>query len=171
MVDRVFYWNWIESSLELKIFKFIANWTDSLWVDTSDKLEKKRNTRLNTLKKRAVTHFTRQERLYTKLKYSRSPAYDTVSGGLAVLLSGLIGFLISEKFGFELVDCGDFYFFWMYVVFIAFALKPILITLKRDLNVNYILSIKRVINFYITVFTILKLNICSLIRKLRYKDL
>jgi hypothetical protein len=58
--------------------------------------------------------------MYTKLKYSRTPQYDIVSGGSAALLAGFLGFLITEKFGFELVDSGDFYFLFMYIVFISF---------------------------------------------------
>ena len=53
----------------------------------------------------------RKEELYTKLKYSRSPAFDIVSGGAAAILAGLLGFLVTEKFGIELVDSGDFYYF------------------------------------------------------------
>jgi hypothetical protein len=59
--------------------------------------------------------------LYTKLKYSRSPAYDIVSGGVAALFAGFLGFLISEKFGIELVDSGDFYIFFMYTTFLLFT--------------------------------------------------
>ena len=59
-------------------------------------------------------NFLRKERLYTKLKYSRSPAYDIVSGGSAALLAAFLGFLISEKYGFELPDSGDFYYLFMY---------------------------------------------------------
>lgn len=55
-------------------------------------------------------NFIRKERIYTKLKYSRTPGYDIVSGGSAVLLAGFLGFLASEKFGIELVDSGDFYY-------------------------------------------------------------
>jgi hypothetical protein len=58
--------------------------------------------------------------MYTKLKYSRTPQYDIVSGGSAALFAGFLGFLICEKFGFELIDSGDFYFLFMYVVFISF---------------------------------------------------
>ena len=56
--------------------------------------------------------------MYTKLKYSRSPQYDIVSGGVAALFSGFLGFLISEKFGIELVDSGDFYIALMYFIFL-----------------------------------------------------
>lgn len=65
-------------------------------------------------------NFLRKEKLYTKLKYSRTPQYDIVSGGSAALLSGFLGFLICEKFGFELLDSGDFYYLFMYGVFTLF---------------------------------------------------
>jgi hypothetical protein len=68
-------------------------------------------------------NFLRKERIYTKLKYSRVPQYDIVSGGAALLFGGFLGFLICEKFGFELLDSGDFYFLFMYVVFLCFAIR------------------------------------------------
>jgi hypothetical protein len=80
------------------------------------------------------THFLRKERLYTKLKYSRSPAYDIVSGGAAALLAGFLGFLVSEKYGFELVDSGDFYYLFMYLVFLSFSVRPLLTSLDAETN-------------------------------------
>jgi hypothetical protein len=77
-------------------------------------------------------HFLRKERLYTKLKYSRCPQYDIVSGGFAAILAGFIGFLISEKFGIELVDSADFYNALMYGVFAAFSLRPLLRVYSKD---------------------------------------
>jgi len=68
-------------------------------------------------------NFLRKERAYTKLKYSRVPQYDIVSGGSAALFAGFLGFLICEKFGFELVDSGDFYFLFMYLVFFIFSCR------------------------------------------------
>ena len=65
--------------------------------------------------------FLRKEFVYTKLKYSRCPAYDAVSGGFAALFAGFVGFLISEKFGIELVDSGDFYIVLMYVLIAGFS--------------------------------------------------
>lgn len=65
-------------------------------------------------------NFLRKEKIYTKLKYSRVPQYDIVSGGVAAVFAGFLGFLVCEKFGFELLDSGDFYFLFMYVVFISF---------------------------------------------------
>lgn len=71
-------------------------------------------------------NYIKREKVYTKLKYSRSPQYDIVSGGVAALLSAFVGFLISEKFGYELPDSGDFYIVFMYVVFLSFSLRPLL---------------------------------------------
>lgn len=68
-------------------------------------------------------NFLKKEKIYTKLKYSRVPQYDIVSGGSAALLAGFLGFLICEKFGFELIDSGDFYFLFMYLVFLFFILR------------------------------------------------
>ena len=96
-------------------------------------------------------NFLRKERLYTKLKYSRSPAYDIVSGGAAALLAGFIGFLISEKFGFELVDSGDFYYLFIYIVFASFSIRPLLTTLNYQNNASQVFSIKEVIKFFTTV--------------------
>jgi hypothetical protein len=93
-------------------------------------------SKTNTLVNLLNLNFLRKERLYTKLKYSRSPAYDIVSGGSAALLAGFLGFLISEKFGFELVDSGDFYYGFMYIVFISFSLKPL--SLVSDNNKGFL---------------------------------
>jgi hypothetical protein len=88
--------------------------------------EKSYSTNLNTTLNLININFLRKEKLYTKLKYSRSPAYDIVSGGAAAIFAGFLGFLVSEKFGFELVDSGDFYFLTMYIVFICFSVRPLL---------------------------------------------
>ena len=71
-------------------------------------------------------NFLRKEKIYTKLKYSRCPQYDIISGGFAAIFAGFIGFLISEKFGIELVDSGDFYTALMYGIFSVFAIRPLL---------------------------------------------
>jgi len=96
-------------------------------------------------------NFLRKEFLYTKLKYSRSPAYDIVSGGAAVIFAGFLWFLVSEKFGLELVDSGDFYFFGMYIVFIAFSMRPLLVTLTPSTSFWSVLSLKPLFNFYINI--------------------
>lgn len=60
----------------------------------------------------------KKEKIYTKLKYSRVPQVDIASGSAASLFAGLVGFLVTEKFGFELLDSGDFYVLIVYVLFL-----------------------------------------------------
>ena len=92
-------------------------------------------------------NFLRKEKVYTKLKYSRCPQYDMVSGGFAALFAGFIGFLISEKFGIELVDSGDFYIAFMYAVFATFSLRPLIRIYSKDSASHTPVSIKYVIGF------------------------
>ena len=106
------------------------------------------NTLNNTWHNIININFLRKERLYTKLKYSRSPAYDIVSGGSAALLAGLLGFLVSEKFGMELVDSGDFYYLFMYFVFLAFSIRPLLIVAESNKSFFNTFSINRLLLFY-----------------------
>jgi hypothetical protein len=110
------------------------------------------NTYYFPLNSNANINFLRKEKLYTKLKYSRSPAYDIVSGGMAALLAGFIGFLISEKFGFELVDSGDFYFLFMYIVFLCFSIRPLLTTMNAKTTFIEAISLKSVLKFYLNIF-------------------
>ena len=111
----------------------------------------KNTTHLNTWFNTVNVNFLRKERLYTKLKYSRSPAFDIVSGGAAALLAAFIGFLISEKFGYELVDSGDFYFLFMYLVFLSFSIRPLLIVSDASKGFWHTLSLKRVLTFYVNI--------------------
>ena len=78
-----------------------------------------------------------------------------VSGGVAILLEGLLGFLVSEKFGTELVDLGDFYYVWMYGVFVAFSLRPLVFTTNSRRSLIYVFSLKRLKDFYRTVFLLI----------------
>lgn len=94
-------------------------------------------------------NFLRKEYLYTKLKYSRSPAYDIVSGGVAAIFAGFLGFLVSEKFGLELVDSGDFYFIIMYIIFISFIIKSILTISIPEKSIFNVLNFKYIWRFYI----------------------
>jgi hypothetical protein len=100
-------------------------------------------------------NFLRKERLYTKLKYSRSPAYDIVSGGAAALLAGFAGFLISEKFGFELADSGDFYYFFMYVVFLSFSMRPLLTTVSSKGSLTQLFTVKPILSFFSVIASLL----------------
>lgn len=114
-------------------------------------VSKNTNNSLNTWFNTVNINFLRKERLYTKLKYSRSPAFDIVSGGAAALLAAFIGFLISEKFGYELVDSGDFYFLFMYLVFASFALRPLITVSDASKGFWDTFSLKRVLNFYVNM--------------------
>jgi hypothetical protein len=113
------------------------------------------NNSLNTWFNLVNINFLRKERLYTKLKYSRSPAYDIVSGGAAALLAGFIGFLITEKFGYELIDSGDFYYLFMYAVFLVFSIRPLLTVSDANKGFWDVFSLKRVASFYISLLQIL----------------
>jgi len=96
-------------------------------------------------------NFIKREKIYTKLKYSRSPQYDIVSGGVAALFAGFIGFLVSEKFGLELMDSGDFYTFFMYCVFLFFALRPLLKILSKEETTWNFFSLKFLLNYLHTI--------------------
>lgn len=93
-------------------------------------------------------NFLRKERMYTKLKYSRVPQYDIVSGASAALLAGFLGFLVCEKFGFELPDSGDFYFLFMYGVFFSFLSRMLLKLATYQQEGYFLLSFKFFLNFY-----------------------
>jgi hypothetical protein len=93
-------------------------------------------------------NFLRKEKIYTKLKYSRCPQYDIVSGGFAALLAGFLGFLISEKFGIELVDSGDFYIAFMYIVIASFSIRPLIRIYSKDSAEYTPLSPKYVLIFF-----------------------
>lgn len=99
--------------------------------------------------------FLRKEKIYTKLKYSRCPQYDMVSGGLAALFAGFLGFLICEKFGLELLDSGDFYIAFMYGVFMTFSLRPLMRSFSKDNPVYNVLSLKFLFSFLLKIFVLL----------------
>lgn len=109
----------------------------------------------DTLYNSVNVNFIRKERIYTKLKYSRTPSYDIVSGGSAVLLAGFLGFLASEKFGIELVDSGDFYYLWMYGVFLVFSFRPLLTASSSTQSIWSLLSLRYLLNFLTLTFTML----------------
>jgi hypothetical protein len=92
-------------------------------------------------------YFLRKESFYTKLKYSRVPQFDTASGAVASLLSGFYGFLVCEKFGFELLDSGDFLFIVMYLVFASFIAINVLKLVDGALDLN-----RFVFNFFRSFF-------------------
>jgi len=133
-------------------------------IGGSTNLNSANHSQSNYLNENLVNiNFLRYERLYTKLKYSRSPAYDIVSGGAAALLAGFLGFLISEKFGFELVDSGDFYYLFMYIVFGVFLLKPLLYISNVNTSILTTLSYRNIINFFIKIILLTVTTIKTLI--------
>jgi Na+-translocating ferredoxin:NAD+ oxidoreductase RnfD subunit len=71
-----------------------------------------------------------------------------VSGGFAALFAGFIGFLISEKFGIELVDSGDFYIALMYAVIASCAVRPLIQSYTKRYTLYHPLSYKYLITFY-----------------------
>lgn len=99
-------------------------------------------------------NFLRKEKIYTKLKYSRVPQYDIVSGGVAAIFAGFLGFLICEKFGFELLDSGDFYFLFMYLVFLFFFCRLFIKLLNKDNFSWNIFSFKWALCFYKICFNL-----------------
>ena len=111
-------------------------------------------------------NFIRKEKLYTKLKYSRCPQYDIVSGGFAALLAGFVGFLISEKFGIELVDSGDFYIAFMYGVFAAFSLRPLILSYSKYDTPYTPVSLKYLLLFVTDLTTLFLRLVLSQILKL-----
>ena len=99
-------------------------------------------------------NFLRKDKIYTKLKYSRCPQYDIVSGGWAALFAGLLGFLISEKFGIELVDSGDFYTVFMYGVFLCFSTRPLLRILDKNSTWTQVFTLKSLAQFLLQLTTL-----------------
>lgn len=106
----------------------------------------------------SVTHLRKLPN-YTSLKYSRTPARDSVSGGAAALLAALFGFLISEKAGFELVDSGDFYYLFMYLVFLGFSIKPLLRIATTQQRLFEILSPRPLIDHVLVSLRLVRMNL------------
>jgi len=99
-------------------------------------------------------NFLKKEKIYTKLKYSRVPQYDIVSGGVAAIFSGFLGFLICEKFGFELLDSGDFYYPFMYAVFFIFFIRLYIKATTAEEESWNVLSFRPIFVFYRQLFII-----------------
>ncbi len=113
-------------------------------------------------------NFIRKEKIYTKLKYSRVPQYDIVSGGVAAIFAGFLGFLISEKFGIELVDSGDFYFLFMYLVFLFFFLRLFLKLMDNEKLSWNVISLKWFFCYYQNIIILFFNSIKYLFNKLTY---
>lgn len=95
---------------------------------------KLKNAQAQKLTNYYFLYFLKHEPFYTKLKYSRVPQFDTSSGAAASFLSGMYGFLVCEKFGFELIDSGDFLYLIIYIVLYYFLGSLLLQILNNSSN-------------------------------------
>jgi hypothetical protein len=78
-----------------------------------------------------------------------------VSGGLAALFAGFLGFLICEKFGLELLDSGDFYMAGMYGVFLTFSVRPLLRSMSKSISASSVVSLKHLFNYLFVGFNLI----------------
>ena len=140
-----------------KNISILPKYINLIFKTTKENLTNK-NTKLWSL---FDVNFLKKEKIYTKLKYSRTPQYDIVSGGVAAIFSGFLGFLICEKFGFELLDSGDFYFLFMYAVFFFFLIRLFFKILDMEGKFWNVLSFKWAYVFY-------KILINLIYKKLKY---
>lgn len=172
--QKLFYKNAFQPRLKVKhrdleskhftkeIFEFLTN-PDLVYDEKTLKRlykyfvfkKKNSNFKTNILWTLFDINFLKKERMYTKLKYSRVPQYDIVSGGSALLLGGFLGFLICEKFGFELIDSGDFYFLFIYVVFLCFSCRLFFKITTIETTAWNAFSLKWLIYFCQIVFTLI----------------
>ena len=113
-------------------------------------------------------NFLRKEKIYTKLKYSRCPQYDIISGGFAAIFAGFIGFLISEKFGIELVDSGDFYIALMYGIFSVFSLRPLLRIYSITHTPYAPYSWKYAVQFWFNLLTLVLKFVLEILNRFKY---
>lgn len=109
---------------------------------------------LNTLSDCNI-YIIKKERIYTKLKYSRVPQFDIASGAIASLVAALFGFMVTEKFGFELLDSGDFYTVIMYLIFVILIIKNVANLIDSSDNKLKLLSLKNVLDFYLKLIKLL----------------
>jgi len=132
---------------------------DAMKSATSAKRERLTGVQASRISLYSDINFIRKEFVYTKLKYSRSPAYDAVSGGFAALLAGFIGFLISEKFGIELVDSGDFFIGFMYATFLVFIGRMVVHLTSDVTSPRLLFSLRHNLTFFreIGIFTLRRL--------------
>ena len=76
--------------------------------------------------------------------------FHNISNNQTLWFESVIKF-ISEKYGFELVDSGDFYYLFMYLVFLGFSLRPLLTSIDYNDSFRNIFSLKLFLDFYLTL--------------------
>jgi len=151
-------WNWAYTGWVVDDFSLSTRNVYTLELSPSGAsthllIEADKTSKIPATITRMCLHLLRKEYVYTKLKYSRSPALDIASGGSAALLAAFLGFLISEKFGIELVDSGDFYYLNMYGVILAYALKTFKDLICISQSFFQFITLYYLREFYILLFT------------------
>ena len=148
------------SSGKVQINPSLSSSFNKSFLEVNDSIELKLKKNLGVLTENSTKtlfniFFLRKEEIYTKLKYSRCPQYDMVSGGLAALFAAFLGFLICEKFGLELLDSGDFYIAFMYGVFATFSLRPLIRSVTKGVLAYNVISPKHLFNYLFIVFNLI----------------
>lgn len=105
----------------------------------------------------------RKESLYSKLRYSRTPSFDIVSGGSALLVTSFLGYVICDKCGFELIDSGDFLFLIVYLTAALFAIKTLLKLYTNTSRQWNVLNFRLWFEFYSNFVRFTSVAIVSLI--------
>ena len=148
------------SAQKLKVNNSLNNALNKSFLEVNERVELKLTKNLGLINGQPTQNlfnifFLRKEEIYTKLKYSRCPQYDMVSGGLAALFAAFLGFLICEKFGLELLDSGDFYIAFMYGVFATFSLRPLIRSMTKGTSAYNVISPKHLFNYLFILFSLL----------------
>jgi len=148
------------SAQKLKVNNSLNNALNKSFLEVNERVELKLTKNLGLINEQPTQNlfnifFLRKEEIYTKLKYSRCPQYDMVSGGLAALFAAFLGFLICEKFGLELLDSGDFYIAFMYGVFATFSLRPLIRSMTKGTSAYNVISPKHLFNYLFILFSLL----------------
>jgi len=147
-------------SQKLEVNNSVTNSFSKSFLEVNERVELKLTKHLGLINEQPTQNlfnifFLRKEEIYTKLKYSRCPQYDMVSGGLAALFAAFLGFLICEKFGLELLDSGDFYIAFMYGVFATFSLRPLIRSMTKGTSAYNVISPKHLFNYLFILFSLL----------------
>lgn len=105
--------------------------------------------RLQTSTTNMNTFYLKKFKTYTKLKYSRTPGVDVAASAIAAFLAGLIGFILTEKAGFELLDSGDIFYTFLYIILCVLIVHPYIywFQLQHAYDLSTI-NIKHLLNTY-----------------------
>ena len=138
--------------LTIKKKRKLLNSTNPIFKKKSSYTDYKFNIKQSTWLK---STYYKKERYYTKLKYSRVPQFDVTSGAIASLMGALLGFMITEKFGLELLDSGDFFFVFIYILFMISIIRLYWRMVNLSDSKYYIFSPMYVYNYFNSIFFII----------------